>query len=318
MFLLIAGIVIIVLLFMDFFHTTLSSNGFGIMSKFLNQWLSRLLLKINKGKLKDFSGLIHLLFTFSVWVLLLLAGSYMIFSSGERMVINSTTLEGAGAIERFYYTCFVLTTLGVGDFNPGNDLSRILTSILSFSGFVMLTTGMSYLITVLSGAINRRNLASSINAMGQDINKLYEYCKVRSGQSNLITNSSDIKELLIAYSSQHISMPIIHYFFTSEKASSAVVQLARLYEILNVIYNDFPDDTVEKQEIKGLQNTINYLLDTSLFQKKYYNLNEEKLRSYRINWSKYNYSMKHVHKQDERMDALLQSAGWSWQDVYET
>lgn len=317
MFLLVAGIVIIILLFLDFFHTTLSSNGFGIMSKYLNHWLSRLLLKINKGKLKDFSGLIHLLFTFSVWVLLLLAGSYMIFLSGEKMVINSTTLEGAGLIERFYYTCFVLTTLGVGDFNPGNDLSRVLTSILSFSGFVMLTTGMSYLITVLSGIMNRKNLATAIYSMGQDIDRLYNYCKKRNGESNLVKNCGDIKALIIMYSNQHSSIPMIHYFFTSKISSSAVVQLARLYEVSNLIYNDFPLDSLEREEIKGLQNAINDLLSRSLFHKDHYEINKQDLRQYRMSWDKYDYSLEHVHKKDEHMDALLKSAGWGWKDVYE-
>ncbi len=53
------------------------------------------------------------------------------------MVVNGTTGMPAYKTERFYYTAYVLSTLGIGDFVPGNDHSRVITGILSFSGFIL-------------------------------------------------------------------------------------------------------------------------------------------------------------------------------------
>ena len=301
---------------MDFFKSTLSSNGLGKMANGINQFLSRLILKTNNKTIYKYSGLFHLLTTFLVWLLLLILGSFFIFISSETMVVNFNTNAAAGLLERFYYTCYVLTTVGIGDFVPGNELSRLFTSLISFSGFIMLTTGISYLINILSGVAAKKNLASYIYGMGNNLDQLYDYCEASNDGSNLIVNSSQLRQLITSYTSQYWSSPIIHYFFSTDKEFAVEVQVARLYEVLNVMKVEFGKGSNERAEISSLENAVNYLLNMSLGQQSDYDFQGEKLLEYRKEWGKYEEDHNYNEKKDKEMDALLESCGWSWRSVF--
>jgi len=86
-------------------------------------------------------------------------GTFIIFTSGEEMVIHGTTSLPADKTERFYFTGYILSTLGVGDFVPGNDTSRVLVGILSFTGFILITTGLTYLLSIVQAVLKKKELA---------------------------------------------------------------------------------------------------------------------------------------------------------------
>src|SRR6056297_2390090 len=152
----IAGLVIIVITFLDFFHTTLSGRGFGFISGKLNRFLNVLILQNRSRSIFKFSGFIHLIMTSFVWLALLFLGTYIIFTAGNEMVINSTTHLSATNTQRFYFTGYLLSTLGIGDFIPGNETAQVIAGILSFSGFVLITTGLTYLLSVVQAVLGKK------------------------------------------------------------------------------------------------------------------------------------------------------------------
>ena len=315
-FYIVTGALIVILTFIDFFHTTLSTQGYGFISRSLNKAVSYLILTVKNRFLYKYSGLLHLLINSFVWLLLLLAGSCFIFLSEKDMVVNSLTKLPASAIERFYYTCYVISTAGIGDYIPGNRLSRILSGILSFSGFIMLTMNITYLVAVLNAVNNKKNLASYISSMGKNAEKLYNYL-LQDGDLAL-ESTSDLRSLILKHNVNHLSYPVIQRFLSIPNKFSAAVQLASLYEVLRVLKNKFNTSSQQVQRIDAILAVIDDYLEVHK-NEKLFDKDTEVVKQFRFMWlEKYKEKLPQPQQMDDLVSATLRSVGKGWKDVYET
>ena len=315
-FILILGLAIVTWTYLDFFYTTLSGNGFGTIAWHVNDWVSRAVLSNRSKFIYDNSGPIHLLVTAFVWLVLIFLGVYIVFMSSDQMVINSQTKLPADAAEVFYFTCYTLSTLGIGDYVAGNDLSRVLTGILSFSGFIFLTICLTYLLSVITASMERKELALYISSMGENIEELYKFSILDDKLSTVTENGSDIKQLILKNASSRVFFPITQHFLAWKKIHSAEVQLASLYEVLNIAKRDLQKDTTEYAKIESLIKAIKYYLSLGLENPARYDYDPETLTRLRLFWHKHDYLYEPNFDTDKAIDASLKSAGWSWEEVY--
>lgn len=315
--LLLLGILILVLTFMDFFHTTLSGQGFGFMTGKVNRLLGHLILKNRNNFLFKYSGLLHLLITTLFWLLMLNFGTFLIYTSSPEMVINSESKIPANLLERLYYTGFVISTLGIGDFVPGNSLSRVITTILSFSGFILLTTALTYLISVVNTVLQKKQLAIYISTLGTDISEIYTTVITPEGTNMIVENTDSIREMIIKNSSNYIFFPIVQYYLSAKKEASLELQLVRLYEVLVMLNYQFEKDSVQNLKVNSIIATIVSYIKLGVKDREEYDLEEDHLDDLRKFWSKYN--LKYVPRTtaDKAVNATLLSSGWKWEDVYE-
>ncbi|MFD2516781.1 potassium channel family protein [Salinimicrobium flavum] len=312
----ILGLAIIIITFLDFFHTTLSGNGFGWISEWLNRTLNRLIIKNRSRSIYNYSGVIHLLLTTFVWMALHFSGTYLIFTAGENMVINGTTFVPATYAERFYFTGYMLSTLGIGDFTPGNDTSRILVGILSFSGFILITTGLTYLLSVVSAVLSKKELSFYISTVGKDYEGLYHYFKKQDELEFLMSDSSDLRQQILKNASSYLSFPMVNYFLTKKRNSALILQLARLHEVLTVLQLDWGEDTIQRAKIQKILNAIEKYLKIGIEGPESAIHKEEKLRTLRGSWKKYGYDFPDGKEIDPWFTSSLKYAGWDWDDVY--
>ena len=310
------GLAIIVFTYLDFFHTTLSGNGFGIFSRIINQILNRIFIQNRARTIFKFSGLTHLLVTTFLWMLLLFIGAYTVFTSGEEMVVNGTTGLPATHPERFYYTSYVLSTLGVGDFVPGTDTSRILTGILAFSGFILITTGLTYLLSVINAVLEKKQLSFLISTMGQDVEEIFNFYKQQEDLENLVSNASDLRQQILQNASSYLAFPMANYFLSKNHESALIVQLARLYEVLMIIRLDWKEETVQYKKLTVIINGIEKYLDLALEDADAAEHSEEMLQTYRSHWMKYGYYFQNKLNVDKQFTSSLKYAGWNWKEVY--
>lgn len=313
--LIIIGVIILLVTFFDFFHTTLSGNGFWFISDRVNAFLSAIILKNKSKSIFDYSGLIHLLGTTFTWLFFLIFGTFIIFLAGEEMVVNANTKIPATIIERFYYTCYLLSTLGIGDFVPGNNHSRIISSILSFSGFILLTISLTYLISVLNSVLYKKELAFYIASFGGNIEEVYEFATLNPDLSVLTDRSNHLKQSIIKNSSNYLAFPIVQYFLTRNRKESLILQLTILYEVLMVLKNGVEPHSLQDEKIKILTTSIVFYLKMDIRNGKHQEVdtNIEKPRNF---WKKYNLSYHNDFDDDKSITAALQLAGWTWEDVY--
>lgn len=312
----ILGIGILILTFIDFFHTTLSGNGFWIITGRTNGWLSKLIMSKPSKILYKYSGVAHIILSVSVWLLMLLVGVFLIFSSGEDMVVDSNTGAPATLLERFYYTCYTLSTLGLGDLEPGTASSRFLTGILSFTGFILLTIAMTYLLNVISAGLQKKQLACYISSLGQDLESLYSFCHGDKTLSSLQSNSPELRRLILQNASSYGYFPIVHYFRSWNRKYSIEVQLASLYEVLLVLRELVEESTTEASTIESLLRAIAYYLEMGIQQKEKFEVDQQGLALLRAHWGKMGLPYRKEHEMDLAVTASLKSAGWQWEDVY--
>ena len=315
--LLLLGILILVLTFMDFFHTTLSGQGFGFMTGKVNRLLGHLILKNRNNFLFKYSGLLHLLITTLFWLLMLNFGTFLIYTSSPEMVINSESKIPANLLERLYYTGFVISTLGIGDFVPGNSLSRVITTILSFSGFILLTTALTYLISVVNTVLQKKQLAIYISTLGTDISEIYTTVITPEGTNMIVENTDSIREMIIKNSSNYIFFPIVQYYLSAKKEASLELQLVRLYEVLVMLNYQFEKDSVQNLKVNSIIATIVSYIKLGVKDREEYDLEEDHLDDLRKFWSKYNLKYAPRTTADKAVNATLLSSGWKWEDVYE-
>lgn len=311
------GLFIIAVTFLDFFHTTLSGNGFGVLSGLANRLLNRIVLLNKDRKIFLFSGMIHLLMNAIMWLALLFSGAYIIFISGEDMVVNGTTLLPANYDERFYFTGYVLSTLGIGDFVPGNSTSRILVGILSFSGFILITIGLTYLLSVVQAVLKKKELAFYLSTLGQDIEEMFYFFKKEENLDTLMSDATNLRQKIFENASSYLSFPIVDYFLTKDRDSALILQMAILYEVLMILRQDWEKDSIQFAKLNGIIQAIEKYLDLALEKPDSGDHNEDLLRTLRSYWRSHGYVYRRNKSVDQQFTSSLGFAGWNWKNVYQ-
>lgn len=312
----IIGLSIIVLIYLDFFHTILSGNGFGIFSRIINQILNRIIIQNRSRRIFKYSGVTHLLVTTFIWMLILFVGTYIVFSSGDEMVVHGTTGLPATLTEVFYYTGYVLSTVGIGDLVPGSDTSRILTGILSFSGFILITTGLTYLLSVINAVLSKKELSFFISSIGEDVEELYKYFKNQDELAAFISDAGDLRQEILKNASSYLAFPMVNYFLTKKRSAAVILQLARLYEVLMIISQDWEEGCIQYNKLHSTISAIEKYLELGIEDPGAGDYNPEKLLTLRSFWKNYGYDYREIELNDRHFTSRLQYAGWDWEEVY--
>lgn len=314
-FLFVLGILIIIITFLDFFHTTISSHGYGYFSDKLNNVLKRIILSFQSTRIYKFSGLIHLLVNSFFWLSLLVLGSFIIFYSSDQMVVQGSTMEPATAIQRFYYTCYVISTTGIGNFIPGSPQGEIAVAILSFTGFLMLTLAITYFLSVLNAVNHKKGIAVYITSMGENPEKLYDF--FNNDGKLAFESESDLKMLIINHTTNHLSFPIIESFISPQNRYNVPLQFASLYEVLRVLMVHTDKGSRQWKNLNSILDTIKFYLKShvkNISGKKY---DPEKLKKLREVWQvNYGIQLEANDKYDELLFFSLKNSGKDWEDVY--
>jgi len=313
---LISGILLFVGVYIDFLYTTLSCNGSGKWTAFINKILARLWVPRNGSVVKNWIGLLHLFLTVFNWVLLLIAASVLIFSAKADWVVKSGTMLPADFLERLYFSVFTLSTLGVGDFVANHHISQLFSGFISVAGFGMLTMGITYLLSVTNAALHKKNLAAQIWSMGKSPIELFRYFTTGDNFKNFDREISGLIEDINGHSNQHLSFPIVHFFLSRSKSKSLAVQITSLYECLQKMKANFKDPNV-RAEIERTEGVIaDYLSMASTHLNR--NRDEASLKKLREQFlndrphEEFPYDKEMV----QNLSTLLDSQGWQYSEVY--
>ncbi|GGC71321.1 hypothetical protein GCM10011362_19750 [Marinobacter halophilus] len=170
-----------------------------------------------------------------MWLLSLWAGWLLIFSAFPSGVIEAQTGKTAGLAERVYFVGFTLSSLGMGDFKPGEEVTRLLTAFAAFNGLILVTLMITYAVPLVQGAITRRKLAFSISLLGSSPQEMvwraWQINNAQGFENALGQVSSD----LIQCSEQRLAYPLLDLFYCTGSRFSLGVQLGRLDEALSLL-----------------------------------------------------------------------------------
>jgi len=254
---LVIGVILYVAIVLDIIQTTLSMRGGGWLTSRFSHLFWKFFLALSgrngKSKILIHAGYILLIFIVLIWVLSMWASMVLILISHPGAIIDSSTTVPASFWKTVYYSGYTISTLGMGDYVPGGDIWRILTSIYSFSGLILLTMSVTYFIPVLSAVIDQRKLGISLSTLGSNPQEIVLNAWNGKDFNRLTSKLDDISDSIIKYSQQHRAYPVIHYFHNNKVKNNVILQLARLYEALTILTDKIRQvDRPPEQELKPL------------------------------------------------------------------
>jgi hypothetical protein len=259
--LLVTGILIYAGIICDLAYTTFSSNGAGYLTNALTKTLWRSSLRLSgydgSKKFLEYTGIYTIGVVVVAWFFGIWLGSALIIMADPASVVDANTSQVADTIGKVYYTGYTLTTLGNGDFKANGNGWRLFTVVLSFSGFMLLTTAVSYMLPVLSADVAKKCISKKILLLGRNPQEILLNNYYRGSFKQLESYFSDLTEMIITHSQQLLAYPILYSFHASHLAKSSSVSIAVLDEALTILLLHIPEENrPTNQAIAPLRKAI--------------------------------------------------------------
>ncbi|KEO75504.1 ion channel [Anditalea andensis] len=321
---LIIGVILLCIGFFDFFYTTLSASKSSFItftvSKFVHISILSLERKFGRG-IFALSGMILNLTIILVWILIIWAGLYFVFTYDADAILNNEGIRATDS-ERLYFTGYVLSTLGNGDFFPISTYTQMIASSFSFFGFIFFTTAMTYLISVYSAVINKRHLSLAILNLGNSPEEVIR--TLHSAQPSFIyTQINSLQEKIDLVNEHYQAFPLIHYYHNVEINASFSLNVAKLDEALTIML--IKSTSPHHQELCFLKKSMDALLkrfdefhDIPNFEDSSETLHWEYIGSTKELSIKELANNPRIAQRRKILTSLLLHEDLNWKHVYET
>ncbi|MEP1213949.1 MAG: potassium channel family protein [Marinobacter sp.] len=233
------GAAVLLFVMVDVAWTTLTTQGSGPITRLITggfRFASAQVHAISGSRaVLAMAGPSGIVAIGGVWLLGLWGGWLLVFCAFPGGIVNAQSGAPADFAERVYFVGFTLSTLGVGDFKPQSEVTRVLTALAAFNGLVLVTLVITYAVPLVQGAVTRRKLAFSISLLGscpqEMVLRAWESRKSGGFESALEQVSAD----LIQCSEQRLAYPLLDLFYCRHQRFSLGVQLGRLDEALSLL-----------------------------------------------------------------------------------
>ena len=235
-----AGAVVIALTLLDMLWTTMAAgSGAGPLIGRLADGAWRLALRRHRRRPSHgflaVAGVSTVLVVFAAWIVLVLAGWTLVFGHADGAVRSSTTSAPGDLVDRLYFVGYSVFTLGNGDLRPGAGAWQLATVLMSGTGLVLVTLGITYLVPVASAVAQRRQLGSYISALGSGPHDIVVRSWDGSGFGSLSQHLTNLAPMLHSLRQQHLTYPVLHYFHSRERESAAAAGVTDLAQALHLL-----------------------------------------------------------------------------------
>lgn len=313
---LVIGFILLAFIIYDFFYTTLSTSGTGFISRGISKFSYKVIqffAKIFGRGAYSYSGLIVNLSIFFTWIIVVWIGLFFLYSANPDAITNNQD-RAANSIERLYFTGYVLSTLGMGNFYPTSIKMEVLSSIFSFFGFIFFTTSITYFLSVSSAVINKRTLARSIERLGKTPENIAtKILEIDSAYAFQIL--SNCQTMLDKHVVNHQAYPVVYYYSHPEPAVCLGLNIARLDEAVSILISSEKANRI-KEEVEILRGALTAYLNH--LEKNYESSlpkGEEAVPLQPLNYEITNLDPADLSKRRKILRGILRSEGFEWDDI---
>lgn len=329
--LIIIGVLIVFFCLYDFALTTFLASGQGPITAQINHGVFKMYFMLAKRRgrhpIMEYVGIAIIFSILITWVLLLWSGLLLIFSAFPESVLNSQTKASTDIYEKLYYVGFTLSTLGVGDFVAGNDLWRALTALSAFLGLITITISITYLVPVLSNAVQKRSLGIQISALGESPEQIVINSFNGKDFSSISSQLSTLASMINTYTKNQQTYPVLHHMHATNPSENIVLQLTALDEALSIYMLHVPESLrpqhlefqVCRRAITTYLETVSYMghsdeappvPDLAIIE------NETGLSLWYTSEKEVKELYGALSKRRGLLYSNLQNDGWKWEDIY--
>ncbi|WKN42179.1 potassium channel family protein [Tunicatimonas pelagia] len=239
------GVALVGFAIYDFAVTAYIPSGEGPVSGRINQavfsiffWLAG---RDGRDARLQYVGL-AIIFTLSfTWIAMIWTGFVCIFHAFPESVLQGQNKTPTDLFEKIYHVGYTLSTLGIGDYVPGNNFWRVATALVSFLGLVTITMSITYLVPVVSNAIQKRSLSLYIAGLGESPEQIVINSFNGENFKGIDNQLPDLASMIFTYAQNHLAYPILHHMHNANPSENIVLKLAALDEALTIFQFHVPE-----------------------------------------------------------------------------
>ena len=243
----VVGGALLTLVVVDMLWTTLwPDGGSAPVSARLSNVLWRGIRRTGSSRstIVSLAGPIVLTATLVTWVSMLWVGWTLVFAGGENSLRDTSDGSSVTWPGRFYYVGYSMFTMGNGDFAPVGGFWQVLTGLTTASGMLLVTLGVSYVLSVLGAVAQKRSFAGTVKGLGTSGAAL-----VRAGWNGRDLHDLDLPLSALAadassLADKHKTYPILHYYHSSSAQNASALAVATLDDALTLIRYGIADRTL--------------------------------------------------------------------------
>lgn len=248
----------------DAFITIFSLGGAGPLTRRWTSGVWRILLRLHHRRpihgLLALAGPALLVGILLVWYAGLLLSFFLLFWAQAPTVMDSQSKTPAGALEVLYFVSNTTSTVGYGDFLPQGLPWTFLAGTSAMITTVIITVSLSFVISVLTAAIDRRHLAQNIFSTGVEVPELIRLAHFRNGESPLMPHYISIASQIDRLAQSHVAFPILYFFHNKRPEQSptrALLLLSDSFFIMSLM-------PAEERSPEGLTVMLDNAVDAYL------------------------------------------------------
>lgn len=243
----------------DQFVTVFSTGGAGPLSKRCCGGLWRVLLVIHRHhaihRILKYAGPAMILMTILTWYLLLGLSVFMLLVAYPGSVINNVTTQSADPYEVLYFTSSTISSLGYGDWVPSGPPWTLISTLSTLMATIILTVSLSYVLLVVSAAVDRRALATSVFAMGHSEEMIIRNANLQDPQGSLKNYLLSLSSNIDQQALRHLAYPVLKYFHATKPGLSPARAILLLSDAL------FLMDVQKPQSLQGVIQVVRSSID---------------------------------------------------------
>jgi hypothetical protein len=232
------GLALLVYALIDVLWTCFLEGGAPVTTRACS-WVAKGLLKFQKRRtsrrLIAKAGLASTVVTVLVWGVSIWTGWTLIFCASPGALVAVDTGRPADLIERVYFVGYTIFTLGLGDYKPIGHFYEIITALAAGSGFILFGLALAYLVPVVSAATAKRQLGVTIWTLGKDPGDIIARTWNGADSTALNPHLVSLVPMLAGLGESHLTYPVLHYFHSTKRSSSAAASVAALDEALTIL-----------------------------------------------------------------------------------
>lgn len=231
------GAVILLAVSVDMFRTALRVDTYSgpitrHASRLLWRFFTSLRARGRRTAPPSSTGLFIALSVVTIWLLLTLAGWFLIFSAHEGAVVAGSTRAPADGWAILYFSAFVLSTLGVGDYVPNGSVWQVLTGVAATSGFAIVSLMITYVVSLTAAVSEKRRFARRVFALGRSPADIVLAGRSSARPDVLDQHLIEITAELVSLAETHRAFPVLYYFGSWEREAAHWPAVAVLDETL--------------------------------------------------------------------------------------
>jgi Ion channel len=232
------GLALLVYALIDVLWTCFLEGGAPVTTRACS-WVAKGLLKCQtrrtSRRLIAKAGLASTVVTVLVWGVSIWTGWTLIFCASRGALVATDTGRPADFTERVYFVGYTIFTLGLGDYKPVGHFYEIITALAAGSGFILFGLALAYLVPVVSAATAKRSLGVTVWTLGKDPGDIIARAWNGADSTALNPHLVSLVPMLAGLGESHLTYPVLHYFHSSKRSSSAAASVAALDEALTIL-----------------------------------------------------------------------------------